>query len=380
MWTTSLFSLLIILLHSMRSEGFYNTSPNNIQGIFHPTAPAQHFQNPTCSTDPSNGFSRISWRAVKDSKTNDIKTSELFSLDSIRSTLVRQEETIIFALIERAQFRRNPDIYDPKYAKLTNIYGTPISFFEWMMIETEKLHAKVRRYTSPEEHPFFEYLLPPPMLPDLQYPELLSVKKSEVNVNHEIMRWYVEKIIDRLCISGDDEQHGSSVITDINALQAISRRVHMGKFVAESKYQSNPDVFNQLVKDNNVVGIVNQLTNVEVERSVLRRAFVKASHYGRDITGHFDGSKIDPMLIVDIYRDMVIPLTKDVEIRYIFLRAGQRPPAPDTYFEHCRGPLDAFEDLEALKKYYLPVAPELKSSISPDRILPPSRASSNNIN
>lgn len=90
MWTTSLFSLLIILLHSMRSEGFYNTSPNNIQGIFHPTAPAQHYQNPTCSTDPLNGFSRISWRAVKDSKTNDIKTSELFSLDSIRSTLVRQ--------------------------------------------------------------------------------------------------------------------------------------------------------------------------------------------------------------------------------------------------------------------------------------------------
>ena len=34
-----------------------------------------------------------------------IKTRDLLSLDYIRSTLIRQEETIIFALIERAQFR-----------------------------------------------------------------------------------------------------------------------------------------------------------------------------------------------------------------------------------------------------------------------------------
>ena len=36
-----------------------------------------------------------------------LKTIDILSLDSIRSTLIRQEETIIFALIERAQFRKN---------------------------------------------------------------------------------------------------------------------------------------------------------------------------------------------------------------------------------------------------------------------------------
>lgn len=45
-----------------------------------------------------------------------------------------KEETIIFALIERAQYRRNYDIYDPKKVKLRNIYGAPLSFLEWMLL------------------------------------------------------------------------------------------------------------------------------------------------------------------------------------------------------------------------------------------------------
>ena len=44
---------------------------------------------------------------------NNITTRDLLSLDYIRSTLIRQEETIIFALIERSQFRQNPICYQP---------------------------------------------------------------------------------------------------------------------------------------------------------------------------------------------------------------------------------------------------------------------------
>lgn len=127
-----------------------------------------------------------------------------------------------------------------------------------MLIETEKLHSKVRRYTSPEEHPFYESFLPPPILVELNFPALLSVKKSDVDVNSEVMRWYVEKIIDRLCVPGDDEQHGSSVLCDINALQALSRRVHYGKFVAESKFLSKPELYKQLVKNGDVLGILGE--------------------------------------------------------------------------------------------------------------------------
>lgn len=226
---------------------------------------------------------RSSALGAEGDKTN-IVTSQIYSLDSVRATLVRQEETIIFALIERAQYFSNDCIYDCKVGHYRNVYRTPLSFLEYMLLETEKLHAKVRRYTSPEEHPFFPTLLPQPILRELDYPVLLRSKK-EVNVNNELLRWYVQKIIARLCKEGDDEQHGSSVLCDISSLQALSRRIHYGQFVAESKFQGNPELYEALVKSEDCAGIITALTDVEIERRVLRRAYMKATTYGQDITG-----------------------------------------------------------------------------------------------
>jgi hypothetical protein len=61
--------------------------------------------------------------------------TEVYSSNSYLSiSLFYIEETIIFALIERAQYRRNYDIYDAKTTKLRNIYGAPLSFLEWMLL------------------------------------------------------------------------------------------------------------------------------------------------------------------------------------------------------------------------------------------------------
>ena len=48
------------------------------------------------------------------------------------------------------------------------------------------------------------------------------------------MEKYLKVIVPAIAEKGDDEQYGSSVITDIAVLQALSKRVHFGKFVAES--------------------------------------------------------------------------------------------------------------------------------------------------
>lgn len=48
---------------------------------------------------------------------------------------------------------------------------------------------------------------------------------------------YISEIVPLICDPGDDEQHGSSAVCDVHVLQALSRRVHLGKFVAESKFQ-----------------------------------------------------------------------------------------------------------------------------------------------
>jgi chorismate mutase len=303
---------------------------------------------------------------------DNIKTVDVLSLDSIRSSLIRQEETIIFALIERAQFRQNEIVY--RKGGFGNL-GTPVgstsvedhdlSFMEYMLVGTEALHCGVRRYTSPEEHAFFPERLPygqMDALPLLEYPqELLSSVGGacDLNFNKALLQNYVEKIVPSVSKQGDDEQHGSTVLCDIAALQALSRRIHYGKFVAESKYRSDPSGYQQLVDANDADGVMKLLTNRVVEEKVIRRAKLKAATYGTEpllsemppIKGADTTSivaaaaasavvaaleaigedksrpgKIDPTVIESVYRDIVIPLTKVIEVAYLFRRCGREPP------------------------------------------------------
>lgn len=310
-----------------------------------------------------------------------VKTTDVLSLDSIRSTLIRQEETIIFAIIERAQYRQNSIVYQqggfPDLVSPPNTSGVsggaeegPISFMEYMLIGTETLHCGVRRYTSPEEHAFFPNYLPSsPLaaLPSLEYPEdLLSPVggAATLNFNPILLDKYISTIVPSIAKCGDDEQHGSTVLADIAVLQALSKRVHYGKFVAESKYRSDPEEYQRLVNEGDANGVMDLLTNAPVEARVLRRARIKASTYGREplmtqlpvekaldcsdttsfvaaaaasaVASAFEAlgekggpsnSKVEPSVIEDIYRDFIIPLTKDIEVAYLFRRCGKEPPA-----------------------------------------------------
>lgn len=162
--------------------------------------------------------------------------AEHFSLASVRQSLIRQEETIIFALIERAQFHRNEAIYKVCFTMILaysgnrrkiitllifcrNYFEKPGihswntstvdpwlvedgSFLSFMLFETEKVrilsnplhkcrmtfhasvfvlsnnkvHMRARRYTSPEEHAFFPQHLHgavETVLPEIDYPPVL---------------------------------------------------------------------------------------------------------------------------------------------------------------------------------------------------------------
>ena len=326
-----------------------------------------------------------------------LKTTDILSLPSIRSTLIRQEETIIFALIERSQFRQNAEVYR-KGAALSADLGTPVgstvpseeeklSFLEYMLVGTEVLHSGVRRYTSPEEHAFFPSRLPQGMiLNPLDYPDdLLSSTggAAEVNFNEILLKKYIDVVVPSIAGEGDDEQYGSTVLADIAVLQALSRRVHYGKFVAESKYRSDPEGYQKLVDNNDAEGVMKLLTNAKVEEQVLRRARLKAATYGREPMlsslppidgdggatdestaiiaaaaasavvaaveamkadeGGEDSSgrstKVDPTVIESIYRNIIIPLTKDIEVAYLFRRCGRDPPpeyAPDRMSVDCK--------------------------------------------
>jgi chorismate mutase len=316
-----------------------------------------------------------------------LTTSEVLSLDSIRASLIRQEETIIFALIERAQFRQNLKVYQPG-ALISPGNGDgedqQQSFLQYMMMGTEALHATVRRYMSPEEHPFYPDRLPTSkqgrVLEDLEFPTLLSDLNGAAseNFNPILLKKYVEWVVPSICEPGDDEQHGSTALCDVALLQALSKRIHYGKFVAESKFLSDPNEYERLVDTNDADGVMKLLTNEVVEAKVLRRARLKAATYGHEpllaelpplpntvngdnkemtsivaaaaasavvaaieamgSSSSSTGSKVCPATVESIYRDLIIPLTKDVEVAYLFRRCGREPPpeyAPDRMSVDC---------------------------------------------
>lgn len=76
------------------------------------------------------------------------------------------------------------------------------------------------------------------------------------------------------------------------------------------------------------VGTLHILTDAPHLLTHPQRAKLKASTYGQDITGQTAAYKVEPSVIAAIYRDIIIPLTKDVEVLYLFERVGRAPPYP----------------------------------------------------
>ena len=108
---------------------------------------------------------------------------------------------------------------------------------------TEAVHGRVRRYTSPDEHAFFPALLPlEPLLPPLAFASSpLASCADAINLNGRVLEAYLLKALPLLTRAGDDGNYGSAALGDVAALQALSKRVHYGKFVAEAKYRRLPD-------------------------------------------------------------------------------------------------------------------------------------------
>ncbi|KAJ2800833.1 chorismate mutase aro7 [Coemansia guatemalensis] len=265
------------------------------------------------------------------------------NLGELRDTLVRLEDTIIFALIERSQFKHNSSIYEP--GKMHFKDGYQGSFLSWFLKEVECVHARVRRYQSPDEYPFTDNL-PEPVLAPLDYPPVL-VDPSHININDEIFDAYVNTVVPGITVAGDDTNYGSSATRDIECLQALSRRIHYGKFVAESKFQDvrTHDEYVKCIKEQNRDRLMELLTNAPVEELLLKRLKAKAIIYGQDLSSASldsngtvnSGSvplvaavadcgeervktRVDYDLVVSFYRDYVIPLTKEVEVEYLLHR------------------------------------------------------------
>lgn len=160
----------------------------------------------------------------------------------------------------------------------------------------------------------------------MQYPTILHA--NHVNVNAKIKQRYIEEFLPGACRqtgrkerADAQENYGSAATCDISCLQALSRRIHFGKFVAESKFRAEEAKFTQLIKAEDRKGIDEAITNAAVEKKVLERLRLKAKTYGTDPMAVGEGiAKINVDKVVDMYREIVIPMTKEVEVEYLMQR------------------------------------------------------------
>ena len=177
-----------------------------------------------------------------------------------------------------------------------------------MLREQERLQSLVRRYESPDEYPFFPEVLQKPILQPLNYPEILH--PNDVDVNKFIKERYIDVVLPRVCKQfgrGDrgerQENYGSAATCDVLCLQSLSRRIHFGKFVAESKFQKETEKFVALIKAKDRIGIDAAITNAPVEKKVLERLGLKAKTYGTDPSVGDDSQvKINVDAVVAIYK------------------------------------------------------------------------------
>lgn len=264
---------------------------------------------------------------------NFLKPESVYKLDNIRNELVQMEDFIIFQFIKRSEYPISETLYSCDNSKRPVLPDPSFegSFLNYMHRELEILQSKLRRFDSPDETPFFPGDIVPSILEKIKYPTLLA--KGGINYNSKISHMYTDEILPLIADSSADEEYiaqqlGSITVIDIELLQNLSRRIHFGLFVAESKYRSNIAKFKELITNQDYDGIYREITNQAVEDKILERLEKKGESY---IYSSIKNKKITPQYLVKIYKEYIIPITKEVEVEYLMNRLSY----PDDLTGEC---------------------------------------------
>jgi chorismate mutase len=246
-----------------------------------------------------------------------MNVADNFDLAKITTLLEGLEETIIFKLIDRAQFRLNPSVYRPGSSGFTG--AAQQSLFSLRLRYQEEMDARFGRFCVAEERPFCKRLPKPRRKVSLPPTGLCIEDINAVNVTHKILAAYID-LVPRICRKGDDGHYGSSVEHDVYALQAIARRIHYGAlYVAESKFRRGRERYARLMKEKDAGGILALLTRPGMEDMIVERIRDKVD-FAQARVNRTSRHVIDPDVILRFYRDAIIPLTKEGEVLYLLNR------------------------------------------------------------
>jgi len=246
----------------------------------------------------------------------------LVELPLIAARLEGLEETIIHRVIDRAQFATNAPAYKTGGSGFPDAAGA--SLFDLRLRDQESMDAPFGRYHVPEERPFHRDLPDAKRQVRLPPSPLRVTNLESINLTQEIVSAYLDFLPGLCDVENrdieDDGHYGSSVEHDVLAIQALARRVHFGAlYVAESKYRSAPEQFQHMIDCEDREAILAAITRPEVEQRIVTRVAEKVDYI--QATANRQVRKVvRPRAMLSLYRSVVIPLTKEGELRYLFQR------------------------------------------------------------
>jgi len=222
---------------------------------------------------------------------------ELDLTETLRPGLDILANEIVISLKKRSRFKRNLEIYTPGL-----VLGRPdLSLLEYELARMEHLHAELGRYTYANQEAFtnvsgVELIIKrsPPESPICNFPTSLG---------DEVMDFYIGWIRESCRAGTDSNTFGETVTSDVAALMNLIERINLGKYVAEYKFQNDPETFRKSGGDaEKILGLIK---NQKREEAVLNLASQLAAHY-----------ELDRNQAMNIFQWM-IEETKKVEVEYI---------------------------------------------------------------
>lgn len=97
---------------------------------------------------------------------------------------------------------------------------------------------------------------------------MLAPCAEAINLNNVVMDLYLHELVPGITEPGDDNNYGSAAMQDVLCLQALSKRIHYGKFVAEAKFRADPEQYRRLISNRDQDAIMQTLTSTDVEKKV----------------------------------------------------------------------------------------------------------------
>jgi monofunctional chorismate mutase len=155
-------------------------------------------------------------------------------LTDLRTKLNQMTERIVSRLKDRSRYALNASVYRCDEIPIEGRIG--LSFFEFALEQLEQYHASLGRYRFPDQYRLTNIS---PHSPVQRGIPPSPIRQVDIELKDKIITYYLTLLKD-LCNEGDDPTtYGETVYCDADLIVLLHERINIGRFVAESKFQTD---------------------------------------------------------------------------------------------------------------------------------------------